>query len=369
MPHAFLPGSRAILLLLALFLCTSPAHAIPPPDMVASVWQSVLQFAGVAIVFLGGAVFALRQWLSHYLGRWLKPVLLGLLASVLAVSGWLLLGGNTQAAERAVAPIQGERVTIETVIRRETDTWVRDWEFKFLGEMQKDAGLTRQRKGLSPRSYLVVDSFTPAQLAKLLQTRSSELYLLDIREPYERGQFRLKHPASNYRYGDLVQDIPPTALPKDKMIVLLCHSGLRGYMAANFLRHMGFSRVAFLQGGLGRWSKEGLPVNGNAEFPMGHYPEISKTDVEAFRGFKVQLDSDGTPKVRLSGLVQLPYETASSGDLRPLFQAAANYPVLLVCNTYGGCFHSLNLAWEIRQKGGKLLGIHDASGKQMALFK
>ncbi|HPE58921.1 MAG: rhodanese-like domain-containing protein [Thiothrix sp.] len=367
MPCRLLPPFRLWLLLPALLLSAMPAHAIPPPDVLVSVWQSVLQFLGMAAVFLAGTVFALRQWVAHYLGRRFWPVLLGLLLlGVVLFGAYLLMARDARAAETGL--IQGERVPIEAVIRREPDDWVRKWKLQFLQEMKQDAERTRQRKQLPKGSYQVMESFRPTALQQLLRTRAGELYLLDIREAYERSRFSIPYQAST-RYGDLVQGIMPARLPGDKMIVVLCHSGLRGYMGANFLRQAGFTRVAYLQGGLAQWHQEKLPVHGQAEYAMGHYPQPDKAAARAMQTYKVQLDADGTPAVKLAGLVQIPYETASSADLKPVFEAAKRTPVLLACRTYGGCFHAINLAWEIRQKGGRLAGIYDESGEQMSRFR
>ena len=59
--------TKIILAGLSLFLISLPAHAIPPPDVVISLWQSVLQFMGVASVFIGGAILSVRQFFGHYI--------------------------------------------------------------------------------------------------------------------------------------------------------------------------------------------------------------------------------------------------------------------------------------------------------------
>ncbi len=351
-------------LLCLLMLAAMPAYAIPPPDVVLSLWQSVLQLLGVVSVFLAGGFFAMRQFFSQYVVGWKRKLFYLWVVAAVGVMAWLLVSPALAASPNA--PVKGESLPIETVIGRDHDTWVRDWKLQTVHEMQNELNTTRARKRLPKVAFQTIESFSPPALADLLKTRAGELYLLDMREPLELSRFSIPHQAV-FRYGDLAQDIVPV-LPADKMVVVLCHSGLRGYLAANLLKQAGHPRVAFLQGGLAQWTKDGLPFKGNADYKVQPRPLFNKAQATQFQRLKVQVDPDGTLAVKLPGLLQLPYETASTRDLQPVLQAARQQPVLLVCSTYGGCFHSNNLAWLIEQQGGKVAGIYDASGQQMHNF-
>lgn len=353
---------RKVLLLLPLLLFASPAFAIPPPDVVASLWQSILQVIGIASVFLAGAWMAARQFLTQHapiLKRKIVfiPILLGLL-----VLSWLAF--SPLFAATAPEPIKGELISIEQVIQREKDTWVRDWKLKTVHEMEKEASLTRAAKQLPAVNYQDIQSFSPKALQALLKTRGNDLYLLDIRESMELSKFSIRHDAV-FRYGDLVHDLLPQGLPKNRMIVVLCHSGLRGYMGAQFLKHAGFEQVAFLQGGLAAWNKQGLPVNGQADFKVKAPKQPSKQEALSMAAYKVQVDPAGTTAMKIPNLVQLPYETASTTDLQPVLSAAKTQPVLIVCKEYGGCFQGLNLIWLIEQQGGKVAGLYDETGQHL----
>lgn len=353
---------RKVWLLLPFLLFASPAFAIPPPDVVASLWQSVLQMIGVASVFLAGAWVAARQFLTQHAPILKRkfvfiPVLLGLL-----ILSWFAF--SPLFAANMDAPIKGELLPIETVIKRESDAWVREWKLKTVEQMGQEAKLTRTAKQLPVFKYQTIESFTPQALQNLLKTRPNDLYLLDIREAMELSKFSIRHDAV-FRYGDLVHDILPKGLPKDRMIVVLCHSGLRGYLGAQFLKHAGFERVAFLQGGLAEWNKQGLPVTGNADFKVAAPIQPSKKEALAMSAYKVQVDPAGTAAMKLPNLVQLSYETASTADLQPLLSIAKTTPVLIVCKEYGGCFQGLNLIWLIEQQGGKVAGLYDETGQHL----
>lgn len=353
---------RKVWLSVCLLVCASPALAIPPPDVVASLWQSILQMIGVASVFLAGMWVATRQFLTQHAPslkrkRVFIPVLLGL----------LLIGGLAFSplwAANTEASIKGELLPIDTIIKREPDAWVREWKLKTVAQMGQEAKLTRAAKHLPVVNYQTIESFTPQALQSLLKTRAHDLYLLDIREAMELSKFSIPHQAV-FRYGDLVHDIIPKDLPKDRMIVVLCHSGLRGYLGAQFLRRAGFTRVAFLQGGLAAWHKQGLPVTGKADFKVKAPIQPSKTAALAMDAYKVQVDPMGTAAMKWPNLVQLSYETASTAELQTLLRIAQTQPVLVVCKEYGGCFQGLNLIWLIEQQGGKVAGLYDETGQHL----
>jgi len=352
-----------LFILLLLLMALAPAHAIPPPDVVASLWQSVLQMLGVASVFLAGAWVAARQFFSQYapiLKR--KVVFIPVLVGLLVLIWFAFAPSLSQAAPPAA--IKGELLPIEQVIQRERDAWVRDWKLQTVREMKAEANLARQSKQLPAVQFHDVESFTPAALVALLKSRASELYLLDIREELERSKFSIQHQAM-FRYGDLVQGLVPAQLPKDRLIVVLCHSGLRGYLGAHFLQQVGFPKVAFLQGGLAQWHKEGLPVVGEVDYKTKAPVQLSKREAGKLDAYKVQVDPAGTPALALGKVVQVPFETASTADLQPILQTSRTRPVLPVCKTYSGCFHGLNLIFLLEKQGGKVAGIYDETGQHL----
>lgn len=354
---------RKVLLLVALLLSTSPAFAIPPPDVVASLWQAILQMIGIVAVFLAGAWVAARQFLNQHapiLKR--KIVFIPVLVVLLVLSLFAL--SPLWAATNAAPPLKGELLAIEQVIKREKDAWVREWKLKTVHEMEKEAKLTREVSHLPSVPYQNIESFSPKALQALLATRRNDLYILDIREAMEQTKFSIRHDAV-FRYGDLVHDLLPKNLPKERMIVVLCHSGLRGYMGAQFLKYAGFERVAFLQGGLAEWNRQGLPVIGQADFKVKAPLQPSKQAALAMDAYKVQVDPAGTVAMKIPNLVQLPYETASTAALQAVLTAAKTKPILIVCKEYGGCFQGLNLIWLIEQQGGKVAGLYDETGQHL----
>ncbi|MCU7917233.1 MAG: rhodanese-like domain-containing protein [Candidatus Thiodiazotropha sp. (ex Epidulcina cf. delphinae)] len=74
--------------------------------------------------------------------------------------------------------------------------------------------------------------------------------------------------------GELVQGVLPDAehlpmhllplrmseLPKDKDVILYCHSGARSYHACAYLTQQGFANVINLRGGILNWARSGYQL-------------------------------------------------------------------------------------------------------------
>ncbi len=389
---------RSIVVFSTTLISTSCAQAIPPPEALLSVWQSALQMLGVASVFLVSAYFSARQFFS----QWKKPILLLAIISIVSLLGLgfyhygfnstveasqpdiassppeVINNASTMPADvPVVAPtipakirlLEGEKISVEDTIKREKDDFVRNWKYKTLKEMKRDLARLRKQKNLPIPDYKIITSFTPRTLYLHRQKSPGKLYFLDVREAYERKKFHIPYQAS-VRYGDLANAILTpelsASLPKNKRIVVLCHSGLRGYLAASLLQQLGYNNVSFLQGGLANWHQQKLPVEGNPDFfdNISRYPLFSKKDVKQAKDVqKVQIDVDGNMIRDIPGLIQLPYENATTAEISKIVETAKTKPVLIVCQTYGGCFHSVNFSYVIEQAGGKVAGVYDKKGE------
>ncbi len=93
-----------------------------------------------------------------------------------------------------------------------------------------------------------------------LQARISEgddFYLLDIRSAGEVAQGML--PDSDYMPMHVIP-LRMDELPKDKDVILYCHSGARSYHACAYLIQQGFENVINLRGGILGWARSGYQV-------------------------------------------------------------------------------------------------------------
>jgi len=93
-----------------------------------------------------------------------------------------------------------------------------------------------------------------------LQTRIAEggdFVLLDIRSDGELVQGVL--PDSEHLPMHLIP-LRMNELPKDKDIILYCHSGARSYHACAYLAQQGFSNAINLRGGILGWARSGYQL-------------------------------------------------------------------------------------------------------------
>ncbi|GLV47237.1 transferase [Thermus sp. LT1-2-5] len=95
----------------------------------------------------------------------------------------------------------------------------------------------------------------PLEAAKLLE----EAFVVDVREAWEYGEGHVPK-AVNIPLSTLPQRL--NELPKDRLILLVCNSGNRSGVAADFLVQQGFDgeKVYNLEGGTYAWAASGLPL-------------------------------------------------------------------------------------------------------------
>ena len=92
-----------------------------------------------------------------------------------------------------------------------------------------------------------------AEVARRLRSRSDGILLLDVREPYERGLASIE-PSLHVPMPEVPDRLAD--LPRDRPIIVYCHSGVRSAMVAAYLEQEGFPNVANLAGGIDAWSRE-----------------------------------------------------------------------------------------------------------------
>ncbi len=96
-----------------------------------------------------------------------------------------------------------------------------------------------------------LDTITPLQLKELLVSDNPPI-ILDVRETVELKICTLPN-VMHIPLGNLVNEWDQ--LPKDCIIVTLCHHGYRSMQAALFLKSHGFHQVMNLTGGIHAWAE------------------------------------------------------------------------------------------------------------------
>jgi rhodanese-related sulfurtransferase len=85
------------------------------------------------------------------------------------------------------------------------------------------------------------------------------VFLLDVRRQDEWDAY---HVVNTTRI--LLDELPDrlNELPRDKEIVIICHSGNRSGQALDILLKAGFTQVSSMKGGLIAWNQAGYPLEG-----------------------------------------------------------------------------------------------------------
>jgi rhodanese-related sulfurtransferase len=108
------------------------------------------------------------------------------------------------------------------------------------------------------------ETLSPAAVTAELE--SGDVLLVDLREAEERalhgGIPKAIHAARGMLefYADPTSAYYRLGFDPGRRTILYCASGGRSALAADMLQVLGYSRVAYLEGGLKSWREAGLPV-------------------------------------------------------------------------------------------------------------
>jgi rhodanese-related sulfurtransferase len=95
---------------------------------------------------------------------------------------------------------------------------------------------------------------SPAELAEKLRSENPP-HLLDVREP-EENAFAALPDSTLIPLGELASRIYEIEDWRDEEIVVYCHHGIRSLNAIAQLRHLGFTKLQNLAGGIDRWTTD-----------------------------------------------------------------------------------------------------------------
>ena len=81
--------------------------------------------------------------------------------------------------------------------------------------------------------------------------QGEQVIIVDVREEWEYRLCKIEG-SIHMPLAELGKGLD--TLPKDKMIVTVCHHGVRSRRASNLMKQNGFSAVASLNGGIDAWA-------------------------------------------------------------------------------------------------------------------
>jgi len=95
---------------------------------------------------------------------------------------------------------------------------------------------------------------TAQELAERLRSGHPP-HLLDVREEEEHRFVALPN-STLIPLGELVMRVDEIEDWKDQEVVVYCHHGIRSLRAISQLKHLGFTKLRNLAGGIDRWSTD-----------------------------------------------------------------------------------------------------------------
>ena len=318
------------------------------------------------IVYIAVQLLAVASWVALPFGLWLikkvkvKKIFLGVVLFINASLAGMMLQVESEVPQPNVVPQRGDFWNIETVFKTDTDIASRAWKRNILSELLENLNTHRAAQNLDLITPSTVESFSPEQLQALMESNPDSVQLLDVREAYERQGYSLAN-AFNFRYGDLANDEVP-ALDKSKRVVVICYSGIRGFIVALLLQNLGFEQPSFIRGGLEAWNQAQLPAVGDYEsfeFLAQVYERLSLEETQRTSETKI----DFRVRAQTSSFT-FPNTLLYNGELKttPQVQRFTNeldlQPVVLLCGTESECYDARNFAYAYQQKGGKILGFY-----------
>jgi len=98
---------------------------------------------------------------------------------------------------------------------------------------------------------------TEITVAQAAAKHDAGVFLLDVRQPDEWADYHIAG-TTLIPLDQLPNRL--NELPKDKEIVVVCHSGNRSAQGRDVLRNAGFTQVSSMAGGLVAWQNAGYPT-------------------------------------------------------------------------------------------------------------
>ncbi|MEC7832671.1 MAG: rhodanese-like domain-containing protein [Pseudomonadota bacterium] len=94
---------------------------------------------------------------------------------------------------------------------------------------------------------------TPNQIEEIINDKAQDTLILDVREHWEYDICHIDN-SLHIPMGQLIERLDE--VEKDKILIVVCHHGIRSRVVGQYLSSNGFNNVLNLNGGLDKWAKE-----------------------------------------------------------------------------------------------------------------
>lgn len=335
---------RYYLLLAVLYLGLLPTFvfAIPPPDFLLQVGSQFFQIFTIIFVIAGAVGSVIFRWVTLFFSRVknLGPVVIGFLAVIVVFSSVI------------------SYFFVKTYVVREQE--------EFDTEVEGQIGTKIDEYDTTPPEEPSLNlSLIPIVISneEFEGIDTSSVYILDAREDEE---YALGHyPGSRHiRLADLLNG-EHDQLPKNREVIVICWSGMRGQQVAEFLRTKGIAS-RYVEDGASGWVEYGGLWDGEISFSK-YYSEdrykktFTTSEVRNLVSEGVLLidarDENRFAEAGLAGSTNISAMFTPSDELEEkLGSVPEGSTVITVCDDYLSCFDAKIVGVKLERYGHTFLG-------------
>ncbi len=345
-----LGGSRityfAFTFLIFFFATPRVMLAIPPPDIIANVGSQFAQVFSLLAVIFSVAVGAIVQVIHRMFPQITrKKFAWGLLGCVIVLLA-LILAAFLESRRAELFQQQLDKEITETIQQGidEHDSIDEPLDESAFFASQRDLSLAINNEEFEAREQ-------------------NDVFVLDAREDEEYAIGRYPG-ARHIRFADLL-DGAWQELPTDRVVYVVCWSGIRGSEVAKFLRDKKIV-AQYLEEGADGWVEYGGTWEGELAFSskysaVRYTTTLTANEVHAAVDRGVVLvdarQAEAYAESHIDGSINISVIFTPTVDLQPaLEQVPANSEVITICNDFVSCFDAKIVGIKLENLGHVFLG-------------
>lgn len=332
---------------IALLAGTTPAFAIPSPELIVGSFASISQLVAIISAMLGGgaAVVGVRASAKAKTSRRAWQIAAGAVVFLVASLGFNVYQYSSAQAER--------QARLEATLMRPTPTIAG----RTLDPTLKEVSYRDQMS--SPRGISTEDA--ERALEASLRGERNDVMFVDIRETPETEMGSLPG-AKAVRFPDIGKTDVGFA---GKTAILLCHNGNRSYETCAALAAKGID-CRFMVGGLEKWLVERRSLTGMKARTLADLRALP-----SFRNQAVLLETADVHRLvneegavfldvrypgefastSLPGAINLPIRPTPSEELRERISKLPKKPIIVPCYDRRSCFFGEVIGLELERAG------------------
>lgn len=327
-------------------LMPRPSLALPPPDLIVNIGSQFAQVFSLLAVLLSASAGLVLQHFRRVINK-IKGhnVWIGLAAFTVVVLA-LVFTGAIFSWVQVLNQARYEQEVAETIQN---------------GIAEHDI----VPNNASPDAFFEANRDLPIVInnEEFDSVRASTIFVLDAREDeeYDLGHYE---PSTHVRFADLLAGAW-VDLPTDRVVYVLCWSGIRGQEVAEFLRTKGIV-ARYLEDGAKGWVDYGGAWEGEILFSTTYYAErytgtLSTAQVHDYVSEGAVLVDARRPDAFATGRIENSLNITTfftpTDQFAELFaQVPVQSEVIVICDDYMSCFDAKIVGIKLEKLGHTFLG-------------